>query len=163
MKAILDDIISSLDTYVALFDELFNKSVKKGQMDLHVHFWDKEKCCVITHYYNSEFLGKASAQDLYEKFISCLLEIESDKLLQVSSDGLNINLAFLDILNRFTEDNEQPHLVDIGTCRLYTLHNAFMNGEKASGWNTNKLLSSMYKMFYESPLHQADYEKLTVA
>ena len=91
------------------------------------------------------------------------MEIESDKLLQVSSDGVNINLAFLDILNRFTEDNEQPHLVDIATYRLHTLHNVFMNGEKASGWNTNKLLSSMYKVFYESPLDQADYEKLTVA
>ena len=41
MKVILDDIISSLDTYGALFDELFNKSAKKGQVDLHVCFWDK--------------------------------------------------------------------------------------------------------------------------
>ena len=29
MKAILDDIISSLDTYVALFDEWFSKSAEK--------------------------------------------------------------------------------------------------------------------------------------
>ena len=75
MKAILDDIISSLDTYGALFGESFNKSAKTGQVDLHVCFWDKEKCCIITCYYNSEFLGKASAQDLYEKFISCKSEI----------------------------------------------------------------------------------------
>ena len=74
MKAILDDI-SSLDTYGALFGELFNESAKTGQVDLHVCFWDKEKCCIITCYYNSEFLGKASAQDLYEKLISCLSEI----------------------------------------------------------------------------------------
>ena len=147
MKAILDDSISSLDTYVALFDELFNKSAKEGQMDLHVCFWDKKKCCVMTCYYNSEFPVKASAQDLYEKFISCLLEIEPNKLLQMSSDGPNVNLACLDILNRFREDNEQPHLVNIGICRLHTLHDAFKSGEKASGWNTNKLLSAMYKIF----------------
>ena len=75
MKAILDDIISSLDTYGVLFSESFNKSAKTGQVDLHVCFWGKEKCCIITCYYNSEFLGKASAQDLYEKFISCKSEI----------------------------------------------------------------------------------------
>ena len=90
---------------------------------------------MVTRYYNSAFLGKASeflgitsAQDLYEKFISCLLEIEPNKLLQVSSDGPNVNLAFLDILNRFREDNEQPHLVNIGTCGLHTLQSAFENG-----------------------------------
>ena len=115
-------------------------------MDLHVCFWDKEKCCVVTCYYNSEFLGKASAQHLYEKFIFCLLKIEPNKLLQVSWDGPNVNLVFLDILNRFREDNEQPHLVNIGTCRLHTLHNAFKNDEKASGWNTIKLLMPMYKI-----------------
>ena len=86
------------------------------------------KVFVIIHYYNSEFLGKASAQDLYQKFISCLAEIEPNKLLQVLSDRANVNLAFLDILNRFREDNEQPHLVNIGKCRLYTLYNAFENG-----------------------------------
>ena len=36
------------------------------------------------------------------------MEIEPNKLLQVLSDGPNVNLAFLDILNRFREDNEQP-------------------------------------------------------
>ena len=66
MKAILDDIISSLDPYLALFNESSDKCVRKGQMDLHVCFWDKEKCCVRTCYYNSEFLGKASAEDLSE-------------------------------------------------------------------------------------------------
>ena len=44
-----------------------------------------------------------------------------------------------------------------------TLHNAFKNGGKASGWNTNKLLSSMYKIFDESASRRADYEKLTMA
>ena len=98
MKAIPDHIISSLYTYVALFDESFNKSAKEEQMDLHVRFWNKEKGCVVTCYCNSEFLGKASALDLHENFISSLPEIEPNKLLQVSSDGPNVNLAFLDIL-----------------------------------------------------------------
>ena len=56
------------------------------------------------------------------------MEIEPNKLLQMSSDGPNVNLACLDILNRFREDNEQPHLVNIGTCRLHTLHDTFKSG-----------------------------------
>ena len=115
-------------------------------MDLQVHFYHKEKCCVVTRNYNSEFLGKTSVRDLYERFLQCLSEIEPNKLLQVSSDGPNANLAFLNILNRFRQDKEQPHLVNIGTCGLHTFHNAFKNGEKASDWNTIKL-SFVYKIF----------------
>ena len=132
-------------------------------MDLHVRFWDNEKCCVLSYYCFSEFLGKASAQDLYEKSIIRLSEIEENKLLQVSSVGPNVSLAFLDILNRFREDNEQPYSVNIGTSELHTLHDVFKNGKRASGWNTNKLLSSMYKIFEESVLRRADYEKFIMA
>ena len=37
-------------------------------MDLHVRFGDSSENLVKTRYWNSEFLGKASAKDLYEKF-----------------------------------------------------------------------------------------------
>ena len=39
----------------------------------------------------------------------------------------------------------------------------FKNGKRASGWNTNKLLSSMHKIFEESVLRRADYEKFIMA
>ena len=92
-------------------------------MELHVCFWGKENCCVVTCCYNSEFLGKTFAQDLYKTFISYQSEIKPNKLPQVSSNGPNINLVFLDILNRFGQDIEQPHSVKIGTCGLHTVHN----------------------------------------
>ena len=81
------------------------------------------KIIVVTCCYNAEFLGIAFAQDLYEKFISYQLEIEPNKLLQVSSNRPNVNLVFLDILNRFRQGIEQPHSVKIGTCGLHTVHN----------------------------------------
>ena len=56
---------------VILFDEAFNGSVKNGQMDIHVRFWNDSNCQVSTRYLNREFLGKASAVDVYEKFDAC--------------------------------------------------------------------------------------------
>ena len=35
-------------------------------MDLYVHFWDVENNCVTTCYYNSNFVGKAAALNMYE-------------------------------------------------------------------------------------------------
>ena len=39
-------------------------------MDLFIRFWDSAKDRVQTRYLDSSFLGKASANDIYEKFTS---------------------------------------------------------------------------------------------
>ena len=112
-------------------------------MDLHVRFWDIENNCVATWYLNSKFLGKVAGQDVYEKFNECISEVDENKLLQVSSDGPNVNLAFLDLLNEHRSDNELSRLINIGTCGLHTTNNSMKHGENSSGWKLNKLLQSM--------------------
>ena len=87
-------------------DESHNKISRRGQMDLHVRFWDIKNKCVATWYFDPKFLGKAAAQDIYKKFNECISELDENKLLQVSSDGANVNLVFLDLLNEHGPDNE---------------------------------------------------------
>ena len=77
-------------------------------------------------------------------------------------DGLNVNLAFLDILNEARSDaNVGKILLDLGTCGLHIMHNVFKHGENAGTWDNKNLLSIMFKIFHESPSRQADYEMLT--
>ena len=52
-------------------------------------------------------------------------------------------------------------MLDIGTYGLHIVNNAFQHGKKASNWNVKKHLSTMSKIFHESPSRQADFEKLT--
>ena len=148
--------------YATLFDESYNKISKKGQMDLHAHFWDDTDNKVKTSYWNSEFLGKASA-DVFSKFNDCLSSLDRSKILEVSSDGPNVNLAFLNLVHENRKDDLLDPLIDIGTCSLHTLHRSFQTEEKATDWNIKKLLSSMNKIFFESPSRRADYERLTAA
>ena len=68
-KSLLKEKIKSSDGYVLLFDESLNHELQKRQMDFHVRVWNDDK--VETRYYNSEFLGHASAEDMLEKFLSC--------------------------------------------------------------------------------------------
>ena len=127
-------------------------------MDLHVRFWDIENNCVATQYFNSKFLGKAATQDIYEKFSKCISELDENKLSQVSSDGPNVNLAFLDLLKEHRSDNELSCLINIGSCGLHTIHNSMKHGENSSGWKLKKLLQSMYKLFEEAPKRCEKYE-----
>ena len=132
-------------------------------MDLHVRFQDIKNNYVATRYFNSKFLGKAAAQDIYKKFNKCISELDESKLLQVSSDGPNVNLVFLDLLNEHRSDNELSRLIDIGTCGLHTTHNSMKHGENSSGWKLNKLLQSIYKIFEEAPKRREKYEEITLA
>ena len=96
-KLILDDTLNNIDKFVALFGESFNLSSKTGQMDLYIRYWDTTDNCVTTCYYNSEFLGKASAQDM--KNLKSSNKLENNRLIHVSSDCPNVYLGFLYILN----------------------------------------------------------------
>ena len=108
-------------------------------MDLHIKYYNTTNKCATTRYYNLEIMGEASAQDM--KNLNCLKKLENNKLIQVSSDGPNVNLAFFDILNNKRSDDELSQLINIGTCGLHTLRNSFKQDEKASGWKISKLLS----------------------
>ena len=51
-------------------------------------------------------------------------------------------------------------MLDVGTCGLHVVHNAFQHGKKASNWSVKKHWSAMSKIFHESTSRRADFEKL---
>ena len=74
-----------------------------------------------------------------------------------------MNLLFLKILAEKHKDEELSQLIDLGTCGLHTVHNAFKHGEKASDWQLKKLMSSMSKIFHEARGRCAAYKTITNA
>ena len=66
-KEQLEKISHETPYFVALFDESYNAVSKNGQMDLHVRFGILQKT-LSKQGTGTEFLGKASAKDLYEKY-----------------------------------------------------------------------------------------------
>ena len=63
------------------------------------------------------------------------LRLMSQKVMQVSSDGPNVNLAFL---------------IDLGTCGLHVVHGSMKAGAKASEWELQKLLKSMWQFIHDA-------------
>ena len=82
-------------------------------------------------------------------------------LLKVSSDGPNVNLKFLDIVRKERKDNDLKGLLEVGTCGLHTVYGAIKYGEKASGWNIDKILSAIFEVIDQSPSRRANYERLS--
>ena len=123
-KGLLSKSLRNVEHIVALLDESFNKTSKHGQMDMHVYYWDNDHNYVATHYYYSEFMDKASVKDVFESFSACLSGISEGKLFPVFSDGPNVNLSFLELLEEDRNEKELSQLAHIRTCGLHTLKNS---------------------------------------
>ena len=106
--------ISSSSHQVVSFDESLNNSVQK-EIDLLIWDWDNDTDRVCTPYMGSEFMGRPTADDVLETFQNGVSEVGESKLKQVSSDGPNVNLAFLKKYASLREEKELDTLMDVGT------------------------------------------------
>ena len=64
-------------------------------MDVIIRFWDNEKIKVCSRYFDSNFLGHTSAQDLLKSLQSLLTTLNPMGLIQLSIDGPSTNYNFL--------------------------------------------------------------------
>ena len=113
---------------------------------------------VSTQYVNSEFLGKSLAVNVLQKFEDATFELLKQKCIQISSDGPDVNLKSLDLLNEKCRNACLNELISIG---LHTVSRAFQNAENSADWNIKKVLPAMHKILHESPIRRTDYEKVT--
>ena len=147
--------------YALSFDESLNKSQQSGQMDINVRFWNSEKCVTETRYFNSEFLGGAKAEAILEAFQKATAKLDASKLLQVASDGPNVNLKFLELHRDKRQFMELDPLVDIGMCGLHTVHGSLKTGVKAANWTVGNVLKAMHYFLHDSPARKENFISIT--
>ena len=132
------------ECYVASFDESLNEVCQQGQMDINSRYFHQGK--VLSQYLDSQFLGHATAIDLLQAFKKGTSKLNPYKLLQVSTDGPNVNLKFMQELvnDRKRCDPELPGMLQLATCTLHSIHLAFFTAIKDSGWGLSKLFRALW-------------------
>ena len=88
-------------------------------------------------------------------------ELSEDKLVQLSMDGSSMNAKLLQVVQDDRKDKGLPHLVDIETCGLHTLHGSFKTGIEKSEWEMKSLMKSSFRILHDSPARRDDYESVT--
>ena len=147
-EVLLSEIESSPFCVIS-FDENLNKKVQMGQMDILIRFWN-----------------------CWDKILQLLLHILTcfekgiqkfnlSKLIQISSDGPNVNLKFLRLFSGKRELDELPSLLDIGTCGLHNVHGSLKSGVKNSGWNIGKILKAIFFLLHDTPARRDVCENVT--
>ncbi|GBM30064.1 hypothetical protein AVEN_88278-1 [Araneus ventricosus] len=121
--------IQSCSFFTLLFDETLNESNKR-QLDIHVRFWNCELNAIQQSYVGSEMLFHATASDIDSAIMTCMKKanLPIKKLLMLGSDGPNVNKAVFKIFDHRLKSEVGEGLVNVGTCNLHIVHNAFGEG-----------------------------------
>ena len=130
-------------------------------MDICLRFWNDETKKVEDRYWDSEFLGHTTHQDLHDSFHKGLKLFDMEKTVQLSMDGLNVNLKLLQKVKDSRGELEHSKLIDFGICNLPTVHGVFKAGSEESGWNMKKLLKSCHKILKDSTARHDDFISVT--
>ena len=128
--------------YVMSFDESLYRTQQQEQVDVIIHFWDNEKNKECSRYFDLNFLGHTSAQDLLKSLQSELTTLNLVGLIQLSMDTTSTNWKLLDEMSedQVNSDPELPELINVGSCGLHIIHGAFKRGAIATGWHIDNLL-----------------------
>ena len=107
------------------FDETTTAQARK-QMDLTVRCWSPAHNEVWVRFYTSLFFGHAEgvkvATAMYNKMQDDGIHV--DKMLTLIQDGPNVNKTIFQKMNELIY-GEFKGLIDLGSCTLHTIHNAF--------------------------------------
>ena len=147
--------VKSCDDYVLLFDETLNKPLQEKQLDVLVRYWDGDM--IASRYFDSHFMGHAKAEDLYEPMRSYADTFGMRKLLQLSMDGPNVIWKLFRNLAKAIEDQTDKQLLNIGSCGLHILHNAYKIGINSCPWDVEEVLYALHWLFKDTPVRREEF------
>ena len=117
-------------------------------MDINIRFWSKAKKEACVRFFDSKFLGHATANDLLASFNEIINTIDSgNKMIQISMDGLSTNRKLFELIQKDREEKEQKKLLDIGSCSWHIIHGAFKSGAEKNGWGIKSIFKAAYKFY----------------
>lgn len=147
------------DHFVVLFDETLNEYLQKNHLDVHVRLWNNSE--VTTRYVTSTFMGHSTADDLLKNLTEAFASFPMSKIVQLSMDGPNVNWSLFHKFQQHMKNDFQVQCLDIGSCGLHTVHNAYKGGMHATGWPVDTYLSSLFSLFHDAPARREDFVRET--
>ena len=146
--------------YTLEFDESPTKQ-NKNQMDVWLRFFDPDRSLVLTRFLRSSMLGHATAEIISEDILQSIRDfgLSIEKLLSVSSDGPNVTKKVRRLLDAEKRKICGDGLVDLGTCPLHIVHNAYGKGLDEYGKRCERFAIDVYH-FFRSGCRREDFAKI---
>ena len=128
--------------FVLLFDESLNGPLQPKQLDVLVRYWCSDT--IASRYHTSYFLGHAKATDLLENFRDSCSDLQKQNFLQISVDGPNVNWKLYNLCQAEIRKETSMQLLNVGSCGLHIVHNAFKAGHIKAKWEAASWMQSLH-------------------
>ena len=102
-------------------------------------------------------LGHAQACHLVNSIEALQTTLNFGNLVQISMDGPNVNWSAYNTVSKKIKTDYGHELLNIGSCGLHQVHNAFRAGSQATQWNMDSFLCSLYSLFKNVPARREDF------
>ena len=164
-QLIVKDLVKSKLPFCIHFDETTSTQVKK-QMDLTLRYWSPTHEEVWITYYTSLFFGHAEGEKvavkMYEQLVSDGIPVA--QLVTLVRDGPNVNKTMFRKMDELIRhDNpEFTVLVDLGSCSIHTIHNAFGKGLEKCGKEIEQLCMDLHALFKYSAARREDFREVQI-
>ena len=162
-SVILKDLAESDIPFSIHFDETTTSQVKK-QMDLTLRYWSPTHQEVYVAFYTSLFFGSATGELVAQKIFDQMKEdkVPMERLLTLIRDGPNVNKTiFSKLAEKIKEEKpEFVGFVDLGSCVLHVVHNAFGKGLEKNGKDIDQFCMDLHALFKYSAARRESYQEL---
>ncbi len=161
---IANDCKSSGTPFTVLYDETTNSQVQK-QLDIRIRYWSVAQNQVTSRHLKTYLMGHATGHILAEKLLQALTDssLSVSMLLTLGSDGPNVNKTVWKEVNESVLKNAErgrTGLLEIGSCTLHVVHNAFAKGLEEYGKNISEFVLEVYQWFKLSAARREDFAAL---
>jgi len=115
--------------YTIIYDETTNSECVK-ELQCAIRYWCNDTKGVVVRHIETFFIGSATGLILLDYIIKAIknANLSIDKLLMLGSDGPNVNKTVFKLVNENVKNIRGIGLIDIGTCNIHIVHNAFLKG-----------------------------------
>ena len=152
--------VSASPGYVIQYDETANSQIRK-QCDILVRYWSEDKGQVVVHFLKAAMFGHATGEDVANSILETLQEtgyqLPLDKLLNLGSDGPNVNKTIWNKVNEHVQTKGLPGLLPFIPCNMHVVHNSFREGLKVYGQEAEELAIDIFYFFKHSPCKREDF------
>jgi hypothetical protein len=145
-KMVLTDLKGA--HYTLIFDETTNAAGKK-ELQTSVRYWSKEREEVVFNHLESFYMGHAAGMDIKSNLLKAIdnKNLPLSKLLMLGTDGPNVNKTVFRLVNEEVKRDRGDSLLNIGTCNIHIVLNAFLKGLGELGKDVGDAIIMLYHFF----------------
>lgn len=144
--------------FTLYYDETTNAAGVK-ELQTGVRYWSNKHKRIICQHLETFYITTATATVLTDKICDAMTNasLPLSNLLMLGSDGPNVNKAVARLINNQLLLCRKKPLIDIGTCNIHIVHNAFLKGLEQLGDDISDLVFAIYHFFHGWPARWNSY------